>query len=75
MWSKEILLNLNMKYWISAFNAQGSREIIIVAQVGAVKIYVATMEPLKKKEREGEAQKPSKCDGFLSFTLAPWIEC
>jgi hypothetical protein len=33
--SKEILLNLRMTCWNSAFNAQGSRVIIIVVQVGA----------------------------------------
>jgi hypothetical protein len=38
--SKEILLNLSMKCWNSASNAQGSRLIIVVVQVGAVKIYV-----------------------------------
>jgi hypothetical protein len=27
---------------------------------GPVKIYVAAMEPLKKKERQGETREPSK---------------
>ncbi len=37
---------------ISAFNAQGSTGIIVVAvQVGAVKIHVTAVEPLRKKER------------------------
>jgi hypothetical protein len=36
------------------FNAQGSRVIIVVVQVGAVKIYVAVVEALKKKERKRE---------------------
>jgi len=36
-----------------------------------VKIYVAAMEALRKKERQGEAQFLTKIDGFLSFTL-PW---
>ncbi len=42
-----------MKCWKSAFNAQGSRLIIVALQVGAVKIYAATVELayLKKKER------------------------
>jgi predicted oxidoreductase (fatty acid repression mutant protein) len=40
-----------MKCSKSAFNAQGSRLIIVALQVGAVKIYAATMEALKKKER------------------------
>jgi hypothetical protein len=33
------------------FNAQGSRVFIVIVQVGAVKIYVAAVEALKKKER------------------------
>jgi hypothetical protein len=41
MESKESLLNLSMKCWNSAFNAQGSRVIIVIVQVGAVNIYVA----------------------------------
>jgi hypothetical protein len=41
-----------MKRWISAFNAQGSRGIIVAVQAGAVKIYVAAVEVLRKKERQ-----------------------
>jgi len=37
------MLKLSTKCWISAFNAQGSRGIIIAVQVGAVKIYAATV--------------------------------
>jgi hypothetical protein len=44
--SKEILLNLGMKCWNSAFNAQGSNVIIVVVGVGAVKIYVAAVQAL-----------------------------
>jgi hypothetical protein len=51
--SKEILLNLSMKCWISACNAQGSRGIIVAVQVGAVKIYVAAVEALRKKRKTG----------------------
>jgi hypothetical protein len=40
-----------MKCRYSAFNAQGSRLIIVVVQLGAVKIYVAAVEELRKKER------------------------
>ncbi len=44
-----------MKCWKSAFNAQGSRLIIVALQIAAVKIYAATVEALvaylKKKER------------------------
>jgi len=36
------------------FNAQGWRVIIVVVQLGAVKIYVAAVEALRKKERQDE---------------------
>jgi hypothetical protein len=36
--SKETLLKFNMKCWSWAFNAQGSRVIILVVQVGMEKI-------------------------------------
>ncbi len=49
-----------MKCWISELNAQGSRGIIVVVQVGAVKIYVAAVEALRKKERQGETQETLK---------------
>ncbi len=42
-----------MKCWNSAFNAQGSRLVIVVVQLGAVKIYVAAVEALKKKGKTG----------------------
>jgi predicted oxidoreductase (fatty acid repression mutant protein) len=65
--SKDILENLRMKCWNSAFNAQGSRLIIVVVQLGAVKLYVAALETLseiicssigdaqEKKERQVES--------------------
>jgi hypothetical protein len=42
-----------MKCWNSAFNEQGLRVIIVVVQVGAVKIYVAAVQALRKKEKTG----------------------
>ncbi len=48
-----------MNGWISAFNAQGSKETIVVVHVGPVKIYVAALEALRKK-KDGETQEPSK---------------
>ncbi len=51
-----------MKWWKSAFNAQGSRLIIIGLQVGAVKIYAASVEALKKKRKEGETQVTTKTE-------------
>jgi len=66
------MLQLSMKCWYSAFNAQGSR--LVVVQLGAVKIYVAAVEALRKKERqEDETQFTTKIDGFLSFNLPPWM--
>jgi hypothetical protein len=53
-----------MKCWNSAFNAQGPRLII---QVAEVKIYVADVEALRKKERQDETHFSTKIDGFLSF--------
>jgi hypothetical protein len=40
-----------MKCWVSTFNAQGLKLIIVVVHVNVVKIYVATMEAFKNKER------------------------
>ncbi len=62
------MLKLSAKCWISAFNAQGLRVIIVVVQVRAVKIYVAIVEVLRKKERKGETHETIKINGFLSFT-------
>jgi len=46
---------------------------VVAVHVGAVKIYVAAVQPLWKKERQGETQKTIKIEGFLSFT--PLLEC
>jgi hypothetical protein len=46
----------------SAFNAQTSRLITVAFQVGAVKIYAAIVEALKKKERQGETQFTTKTE-------------
>ncbi len=70
--SKDILLNLYMKCWNSAFNAQGSRLIIVVVQFGAVKIYVAGVEALRRKERQDQTWFITKIDGFPSF-IPPWM--
>jgi hypothetical protein len=42
-----------MKCSNSAFNTQGTRLIIVVVEVGAVKIYVAAMKALRKKGNTG----------------------
>ncbi len=49
-----------MKCWNSGFNTQGLRIIIVVVQVGAVKIYAAVVEALRKKERQDETQFTTK---------------
>jgi hypothetical protein len=60
-------------------NAQGSRLIIIivVVQLGAVKIYVTAVEVVLRKnlERRQDEETPftAKIDGFLSFI--PHVEC
>ncbi len=74
--SKDILINLinlSMKCWFSVFNAQGSRLIIVVVQLGAVKINVATVEALRKKERQDETQFTTKIDGL--FLISSPLEC
>jgi len=49
-----------MKCRNSSFIAQGSRIIIVVVHVGAVKIYVVAVEELRKKERGHETQFATK---------------
>ncbi len=66
------MLKLGTKCWISALNAQGSRGIIVAMQVWAVKIYVAAVEALWKKERQGETQEPSKLMVFW-VSPCPWM--
>jgi len=56
-----------MKWWNSAFNAQGSRVIVVVIQVGAVKIYVAAVQSLREKERGDETQFTTKISGKTSL--------
>jgi len=57
------------KCWISAFNAQSSRGIIVAVQVGAVKIYVAASGGAQEKRKtEWNSAGTIKIDGFLSFT-------
>jgi len=65
--SKENLLNLDMKCWNSALHAQGSRLIRVVVQVPAVKIYVAAVQALRKKESQDETQFTTKIGGKTSL--------
>jgi len=62
-----------MKCWNSVFNAKGSKVIIIVVQVGAVKIYVAAVEALKKRERQDEIEFTTKIGGKTSLSLRYFI--
>jgi hypothetical protein len=57
-----------MKCWNSAFNEQGLRVIIVVVHVGAVKIYVAAVQAVRKKEtQDDETQFTSKIRGKTSL--------
>jgi hypothetical protein len=68
--SKEILLNLSMKRWNSAFNAQRLRVIIVVVQVGVVsQIYVAASKQAVEapRRRQDETLFTTKIDGKSWF--------
>jgi hypothetical protein len=54
------MLKLSSICRISTFNAQCLRGIIVTVQVGAMKIYIGSVKSLRKKERQGETQEPSK---------------
>jgi hypothetical protein len=56
-----------MKCWNLAFNARGLRVSIVVVQVGAVKIYVAAVRALRKKETQDEPQFTIKISGKTSL--------
>jgi hypothetical protein len=56
-----------LKCWNSTFNAQGSRAIIEVVQVLAVKIHVAAGEALRKEERQDETHFTTKIGGKTSL--------
>jgi hypothetical protein len=49
-----------MKCWNLAFNAQGSRVIIIV-------VHIAAVEALAKQERQDESQSTTKIAGKTSL--------
>ncbi len=55
------------------FNAQGLRIIVVVVLVGAVKVYIASVEALRKKERQDETQFTTKIGGKTSLGLSYFI--
>jgi hypothetical protein len=65
--SKEFLLNLSMKCWNSAFNAQGSKVIIVVEHVEGV--CVAVVQALRKKETQDETQSTRKISLGSNYLL------
>jgi hypothetical protein len=65
-----------MKCWNLAFNAQVSKIIIVDVQVGAMKIYVAIVEVLKKKEWRGQNKMKHNLPQNWCFSkVSPLIEC
>ncbi len=50
-----------------SINAEGLRVITVVVQVGEVKIFVAAVEALRKKERGDETQITTKIGGKTSL--------
>jgi hypothetical protein len=49
IWNSVFNAQGSSEIWNSVFNVQGSKLTIVVVQVGAVKIYVAAVEALKKR--------------------------
>jgi hypothetical protein len=56
---------------MKCINAQGSIVIIVVVQVGAVKIYVAAVQRSGKKETEDETQFITTKIGGKNYSLGP----
>jgi hypothetical protein len=48
------------------------RVVIKAVNLGAVKVYVAAVEALRKRERHDEIQFTTKTDDYMSFTP---LEC
>jgi len=58
-----------MRCWKSAFNAQGSRLIVVALQVGAVKIYATIEEALKKRKDRVKLSSPQKLRSHQTWML------
>jgi hypothetical protein len=65
-WGKTLYPDQVFKILCTRFNAQDSRIILVVVQVEAIKIHVAAVEALKKKERWDETQIITK---FMVFQV------
>jgi hypothetical protein len=66
-WSRQGTTTTDINH-LHAFIAQGLRVIIVVVQVGAMKIYVAAVEGLTEKERQDETQFTIKIGGKCSLS-------
>jgi hypothetical protein len=64
---KEILLNLKYEMLKLSIWCTSSRVIVVVVQVGAVKIYVEALDAFGKKERGDETQLTTKIGGKTSL--------
>ncbi len=62
------MLQLSMKCGNSAYNAQGSRLITVVVQLGAVKIYVAAWRRSGKRKVGMKLSLPPK---LMVFRISP----
>ncbi len=56
-----------MKCWNSAFNAQGSRVVIVLVQGTSENICSSTVEELREKERLDETQFTTRIGGKTSL--------
>ncbi len=76
--SNEILLNPSMKCWTSTFNAQGSKVILVVVQVGAHKRFSTRgNDPteglaLMAKRFKKTGKKGKKLAEKLSYAVKIW---
>jgi hypothetical protein len=69
------MLKLSNEWRVLTFNVQGSRGFIVDVQVGAVKTYLAAVEALRKKERQGETQEPRWSSKVHSSSNANVLFC
>ncbi len=64
------MVSAKLNFFIKTqYYAQGLRVIIVFVQVGAMKIYAAQVEGLRRKERGDETQYTTKID--VKTSLSP----